>query len=965
MQRSRYGQVESGWTIAAAVILAGLTLAWPHVSGAQQATSPLDALIQGLQNLQGTEGQGLGGAADTLQGPGQGGDRRARITGGRTALSPAERFLIQEFCEGRANEADRRALSLVTEFSDLESDYCTRARQLLLQFGYKIFDGVVEDGRLLNGAVQDSYVLGVGDELVISFVGQRSFNQRVRIDREGRIFLPDLDPIPAGGRTFGEFKRVLESIVSESSIGIDVFSSLGALREVAVLVVGEVPSPGVHHLSGLSTVVDAIGLAGGVAKTGSLRRVHVQRGDRIFWVDFYELLFNFGVLPDFTLQEGDRIVVPPIGSAIAVAGTVKRAGIFELADGQGAIRVSDALVFAGGPLRPRGNTLTLVTFDDQGREIVTDGLSPESTIGDGDILLVRRRENIQLGEVELIGHVRVPGRRALRSNATVAGLLRDTNSFLDNPYLLFAVLQTRDPATQSRRFFPINAQKILDGLEDFVLRDGDRLIVLSHDDIRYLSSADVQSVIARRAHEILVLEDDGNGDEDEKDTSALGTVTTVLSSSVGNTGALAALQGIAQRLDLGVAEFTGGADPDAPQAVLPEPRGLGCESLQELSKLANDARAARFSGALLVQEDDSVGLVPVALTCRAIYEAFDSLLPFLLEHAAAISGGVRRPGIYPVTPETPLGSIIAVTGGLLRDADLSSVERTRLERTAANGGSATARVVFDLSAVGVESVTVDPGDVVRFNSVFSDRDSGPVLLVGEFVRPGSYDIRRGERLSQVITRAGGVTSQAFPFGAVFTRERVRRAEVLALQRLARELSAAATFAAARQGIDPSAALEVAALTADVAAAPAVGRVVIEADPTVLQVRPELDVVLEPGDRLVMPKRPNSVLVTGNVLNPGAMQFIAGTKVDKYIRQAGGFQQGADRDRLFVVFPNGVAQPVSISAFNYTPVQVPPGSTIVVPRDATPFDLFTFSREIATVLSQLAITAASLAVISGN
>ena len=146
---------------------------------------------------------------------------------------------------------------------------------------------------------------------------------------------------------------------------------------------------------------------------------------------------------------------------------------------------------------------------------------------------------------------------------------------------------------------------------------------------------------------------------------------------------------------------------------------------------------------------------------------------------------------------------------------------------------------------------------------------------------------------------------------------------------------------------------------------ALGRVVIEADPTVLQVRPELDSVLEPGDRLFVPKRPNSVLVIGDVLSPGALQFISGSTVDQYIRQAGGFQRSADEDRVFVVYPNGEARPVLLSVWNYTPVQVPPGSTIVIPKDPAPLNLFQIGKEFAQVVSQLAITAASLAVIGRN
>ena len=104
---------------------------------------------------------------------------------------------------------------------------------------------------------------------------------------------------------------------------------------------------------------------------------------------------------------------------------------------------------------------------------------------------------------------------------------------------------------------------------------------------------------------------------------------------------------------------------------------------------------------------------------------------------------------------------------------------------------------------------------------------------------------------------------------------------------------------------------------------------------------------------------------GDILNPGALQFISGTPPDAYIRQAGGFQRSADEDRVFVVFPNGEAQPISVSVWNFTPVQIPPGSTIVVPKEPTPFDIFTFARDISQVVSQLAVTAASLAVISDN
>ena len=96
-----------------------------------------------------------------------------------------------------------------------------------------------------------------------------------------------------------------------------------------------------------------------------------------------------------------------------------------------------------------------------------------------------------------------------------------------------------------------------------------------------------------------------------------------------------------------------------------------------------------------------------------------------------------------------------------------------------------------------------------------------------------------------------------------------------------------------------------------------------------------------------------------------MAFIAGTTADQYIRQAGGFQKSADEDRIFVVYPNGRAEPLAVNVWNFNPVQLPPGSALVVPKDPAPLDLFTLVREGSSLISQLAVTAASLAVISRN
>ncbi|HUQ70489.1 MAG TPA: SLBB domain-containing protein, partial [Planctomycetaceae bacterium] len=104
-------------------------------------------------------------------------------------------------------------------------------------------------------------------------------------------------------------------------------------------------------------------------------------------------------------------------------------------------------------------------------------------------------------------------------------------------------------------------------------------------------------------------------------------------------------------------------------------------------------------------------------------------------------------------------------------------------------------------------------------------------------------------------------------------------------------------------------------------------------------------------------------VAGEVLNSGSFQFENGLQLTNYLSKAGGITQSADRRRTFIILPDGTAQPVQSGWFSYSNVSlIPPGSTIVVPRDLSPFDLGQFLRDATQVTSQLAVTAASVSVI---
>ncbi len=898
---------------------------------------------------------GIGAISKLQEGSGAEASRAEELLDREGLLSLEQKLLADQYCRSNLTLELQQAIALIPQFSPLEKDYCRRASELLLQYGYDFFRQKANLRALDTGTIFPDYVLGIDDELVVTFVGRLNKSNSIRVDRKGRLLLPNFKPIFAAGHTFGEVRREIAARTAAKHLGTDVYVSLGAVRIVNILLLGEVREPGRKHLTALSTAIDAIRLGGGIKKTGSVRRIHVQRGDEIFWIDTYDLLFSGLAARDLTLRNGDRVIVPTLGPTYALAGDVRRPGIYEMPEGRRTFTIAEALKMSGGTIRPRGNKFHHLTFQESGHQQLSEHKNLAAKIQDGDIVRVSRGQNIQMGAVELRGHVQVQGRRALASTTSVAKLLGDASSLKSNPYLLLGALETTDPQTRAKRLFPLNLKNILQGREDYALRDGDRLIVLGGEDIRFLSSANVQEIVSRRIDAELRQRQSGqqhtadNGEQGNADGTAADPLASIQKALAGRQIPLFQLEG--QNLEPAFRLET----PD-------ETLQKACAGMRQLLAIVSVNSANRFSNA--VRTIDTAGMASInRQDCPQIFDDYAGLLPLALEHAVAVNGEVRRPGAYPVVGNVSLTELIAVAGGLSREVDLTRVEISRYTPDSLKGSSDTSRGLVNLAEIGADKVMVGPGDVVRFNPVVTDRDTGPILLVGEFTRPGLYEIRRGERLSEVIARAGGLTEQAYPYGGVFTRQRVQAAQRAGFLRAARELNSALAVVAVQRNVNPQSVLALQSFAKQLGDVESLGRVVTETDPTVLQVRPELDSVLEPGDRLYMPKRPNFVTVVGDVLNPGAMQFIAGTTADEYIRQAGGFQRSADEDRIFVVYPNGQAEPLAVNVWNFNPVQLPPGSSLVVPKDPAPLDLFTLVREGSSLISQLAVTAASLAVIS--
>jgi protein involved in polysaccharide export with SLBB domain len=216
-------------------------------------------------------------------------------------------------------------------------------------------------------------------------------------------------------------------------------------------------------------------------------------------------------------------------------------------------------------------------------------------------------------------------------------------------------------------------------------------------------------------------------------------------------------------------------------------------------------------------------------------------------------------------------------------------------------------------------------------------------------------------------RAGGLTDSAYPYGTVFLRRSAAERERDAYQREATEIENQLMIGMGRS--DSSSRLSADAFIAlqsyvnELRNQPAVGRVTVMADPTVLAAHPSLDPLLEPGDIVYVPQRPYAVSILGQVLQPGSVPFRPDMTTADYVDQAGGYSQFADKSEIFLVLPDGSARRVETSWLDFGSSEIPPGSTIFVSRDISGVDWHQIIVEATQIFSQLATSAAALAVLS--
>ena len=370
-------------------------------------------------------------------------------------------------------------------------------------FGYEIFqNNPFANKDYLIGNIDENYILGPGDEIRIYVWGSHVYQAQARIDLNGNVELPNNGMFFASGYTFETLKKKLRNFLGKSYSGlisspqasfIDV--SLTQLRPVSITVLGETNAPGPHLVNGLATVLNALYASGGVKITGSLREIKVYRKNKLIkTIDLYDYITQGALKKDIRLMNNDVIFVPIRNNSITLNGAVKKPAIFELKKEEG---LNELIVFAGG-LNANASLKNvsisrIKSFEERAKDEVYNryitsinlfdlkAAKEDYALNDGDIISVKNILEKVLNQVSITGPVKRPGTYAISEYPNIHSLIvTAADSLLPRVYMdRVHLYRTNEDGT--RNFYSFNLTNVLEGTENFNLKNEDRVELFSLD----------------------------------------------------------------------------------------------------------------------------------------------------------------------------------------------------------------------------------------------------------------------------------------------------------------------------------------------------------------------------------------------------------------------------------------------------------------------------------------------------
>jgi protein involved in polysaccharide export with SLBB domain len=339
-------------------------------------------------------------------------------------------------------------------------------------FGYDFFTKRDSVSFWENLPTLSNYLLGPGDELIISIWGETQLRSNYTISREGSIYDEKVGLLILSDKSLREAKVYLKQQFSKAyatlagkspSTFIDI--SLGKLSSINVNFVGEVNYPGIYPIHPFSTLITGLIQAGGIDTTGTLRNIIIKRdGSENQTVDLYKFFLEGTLSNSIQLRDQDIVVVQPRYSTIYIDSAITRPGVYEAKKNE---TVYDLIKFSGG-LRSNASEIIglsrIIPIEERKSQDILNknyyinySNASLTNVEDGDIITALKiYKSKQL--VEVLGQVKNPGKYYFYNGMKILDLIKLSGGLED---LNFSITVDMDKALLIRRNANIDGDDII------------------------------------------------------------------------------------------------------------------------------------------------------------------------------------------------------------------------------------------------------------------------------------------------------------------------------------------------------------------------------------------------------------------------------------------------------------------------------------------------------------------------
>jgi polysaccharide export outer membrane protein len=347
----------------------------------------------------------------------------------------------------------------------------------LNRFGEEFFSTIQSSFMPINiPNLSSDYLIDVGDKLSILLTGIKNQELELFVERDGSLIIPEFGKIFVSGKSLEESSALIQNFIETSAVGTKAFVTLSEIRDVQIIMLGGVKSPGIYTISGGSNPIFALNAAGGISEKGSFRKIdHRRNGKTIQTIDLYDI-FVFG---DYKIKNqmrsGDVIFVHPPQMQIPISGGIHNPSIYEMVEGQS---IKDLIEYAGG-FREGFSGFNKIavrrTSIDQAStlEILIDELS-DYNLRHRDIVTVPFYENKfeKIKSVYIEGMVNKPGEYFINDGEKLSSVIKRAGGYKEKAYIFGGMLLRKDALEKEQLYAEVVYSDTINFLASSIAKPG-------------------------------------------------------------------------------------------------------------------------------------------------------------------------------------------------------------------------------------------------------------------------------------------------------------------------------------------------------------------------------------------------------------------------------------------------------------------------------------------------------------